>query len=484
VSASVGTPPTGVLLVTDRRQADRPLVDIVRDAAGAGVRWVLLRERDLPPQRRRALAEELRAVLEPLGGLLVVAGPDPLGGYAVHLSAADPYPPPALPLVGRSCHDPVELGRLSTEDYVTLSPVFPTASKPGYGPALTPDGLSRLVRRTGVPVLALGGVGTAEQAAACVRAGAAGVAVMGALMRCPDPAALARELVAACRPATAGADSAEGVVSGGPVVALTIAGSDSGGGAGIQADLKVFAALGLFGTSVLTAVTAQNTREVRTVHPVPARQVAAQIDAVLDDLPVRAVKTGMLGSARVAAAVAARARAGLLPDLVVDPVLVSTSGHRLGVVAAVERLLPYAVVATPNREEAGAMVGRRVSSPDEMAAAARDIAAGGPRYVLVTGGDAGADDAGAEAVDALWTGTGVTLLRGPWIATGNTHGTGCSLSAAIAARLALGEPVPAAVRFAKEYVHRALSGARGWRLGAGHGPLDHFGWSAPSLQSD
>jgi hydroxymethylpyrimidine/phosphomethylpyrimidine kinase len=262
-----------------------------------------------------------------------------------------------------------------------------------------------------------------------------------------------------------------------PPVALTIAGSDSGAGAGIQADLKVFAALGLYGTSVITATTAQNTREVRAVHPMPADLVTAQLAAVLADLQVRAVKTGMLGTEQVADAVAEQARAGLLPNLVVDPVLVSTSGHRLGVVAAVERLLPYALVATPNRAEAAAIVGRPVSTHDEMAEAAAQIAARGARYVVVTGGDDG-DTSATESVDAFWTGAGVSLLRGPRIDTHNTHGTGCSFSAAIAGRIALGDAVPDAVAFAKEYVARALAGAREWRLGGGHGPLDHFGWSS------
>ncbi|MGI5212021.1 bifunctional hydroxymethylpyrimidine kinase/phosphomethylpyrimidine kinase [Plantactinospora sp. CA-290183] len=270
-----------------------------------------------------------------------------------------------------------------------------------------------------------------------------------------------------------------------PPVVLTVAGSDSGGGAGIQADLKVFAALRLHGTSVITAITAQNTRAVRGVHPVPAEMVTEQIAALVDDLPPLAVKTGMLGGAAVADAVAAAARAGLLPNLVVDPVLVSTSGHRLGVVGAVERLLPYAVVATPNRAEASAILGWRVSTPDEMAKAATELAAGGPEYVVVTGGDADGADPGGEgpaggggAVDALCGGGEVRLLPGPWFDTRNTHGTGCSFSAAIAGRLALGDAVPDAVRFAKEYVARALLGARAWQLGGGHGPLDHFGWSS------
>jgi hydroxymethylpyrimidine/phosphomethylpyrimidine kinase len=272
-----------------------------------------------------------------------------------------------------------------------------------------------------------------------------------------------------------------------PPVVLTVAGSDSGAGAGIQADLKVFAALGVYGTSVLTAVTAQNTRAVRAVSPVPAEMVTEQITALVEDLPPVAVKTGMLGGAAVAEAVADAARAGLLPNLVVDPVLVSTSGHRLGVVEAVARLLPYALVATPNRAEASALLGWPVTTVEEMARAARQLAERGPRYVVVTGGDAGATGTGREpdaAVDVLWTGSEVRLLRGPWVSTRNTHGTGCSFSAAIAARLALGDPVPAAVDAAKRYVGRALRGARHWDLGGGHGPLDHHGWSGGDDQED
>ncbi|ROT34422.1 bifunctional hydroxymethylpyrimidine kinase/phosphomethylpyrimidine kinase [Micromonospora sp. HM5-17] len=272
-----------------------------------------------------------------------------------------------------------------------------------------------------------------------------------------------------------------------PPVVLTVAGSDSGAGAGIQADLKVFAALGVYGTSVLTAVTAQNTRAVRAVSPVSAEMVTEQLTALVEDLPPVAVKTGMLGGVAVAEAVAEAARAGLLPNLVVDPVLVSTSGHRLGAADAVARLLPYALVATPNRAEAAALLGRPVTTVAEMAEAARLLADRGPRYVVVTGGDAAAGDTGREpeaAVDAFWTGTEVRLLRGPWVATRNTHGTGCSFSAAIAARLALGDAVPAAVAFAKQYVSRALRGARRWDLGGGHGPLDHHGWSSGDDQAD
>ncbi|MFI2661373.1 bifunctional hydroxymethylpyrimidine kinase/phosphomethylpyrimidine kinase [Micromonospora carbonacea] len=259
-----------------------------------------------------------------------------------------------------------------------------------------------------------------------------------------------------------------------PTTVLTIAGSDSGGGAGIQADLKVFAALGAYGTSVLTAVTAQNTRGVDAVLPLPPRTVTEQLDSVLGDFRVRAVKTGMLGNPAVADVVADAARAGRLPHLVVDPVLVATSGHRLGVVEAVERLLPYAEVATPNCAEAAALTGRPVTTVEEMVAAAEALVAGGPAHVVVTGGDL---DVAGESVDVLAGGGSTTLLRAPLVRTRHSHGTGCSFSAAIAVRLAAGDPVPAAVAAAKEYVTRALTGARDWELGAGRGPLDHFGWS-------
>jgi thiamine-phosphate pyrophosphorylase len=183
--------PSGVVVVTDRRQAVAPLLEQVVAAVAGGARWVLLREKDLPTRERAALADRLREALAPYGARLIVAGPDPLGGDAVHLAGADPVP--ALDegvLVGRSCHGPADLDRLTVEHYVTVSPVFASASKPGYGPPLGPDGLAGLCRRTHRPVLALGGVETPQRAAACVAAGAVGVAVMGAVMRASDPAAV------------------------------------------------------------------------------------------------------------------------------------------------------------------------------------------------------------------------------------------------------------------------------------------------------
>lgn len=201
-TASLRSGPTRIVVLTDRRLARRPLVDVVAGAVAGGVRWVVLREKDLPRAERAALATDLRAILAGSGGTLIVAGPDPLGGGAVHLPAAGPYPPPRLGLVGRSCHDGAELARLTTEDYATVSPVHPTRTKPGYGPPLGSEGLHKLIQLSPVPVLALGGIETTEQVTACVAAGASGVAVLGAVMRSADPAETAATLTDAFDRAT------------------------------------------------------------------------------------------------------------------------------------------------------------------------------------------------------------------------------------------------------------------------------------------
>jgi len=267
-----------------------------------------------------------------------------------------------------------------------------------------------------------------------------------------------------------------------PAVALTIAGSDSGGGAGLQADLKTFAALGVFGTCAVTAVTAQNTLGVGGVHPVPAAFVLAQVEAVLADLDVRAVKTGMLGAGEVVAAVAGLAAEGRLPQLVVDPVMVASSGDRLLEQAAerayVELLLPHAAVLTPNLLEAQVLLGASIATLAEQREAARALGALGPRVVVVKGGHPTADaDAAADAVDVVWDGRELRELRAPRVDTRNNHGTGCTFAAATAAALARGASVDDALDRAKAYVGRALAGGATWRLGGGHGPLDHLLWA-------
>jgi len=265
---------------------------------------------------------------------------------------------------------------------------------------------------------------------------------------------------------------------------MTIAGSDSGGGAGIQADLKTFNALRVFGTSALTALTAQNTVGVQGVHLVPPDFVAAQIDAVLDDIGTDAVKTGMLATADIVAAVAERLtywrrRLGPFP-VVVDPVMIAKSGAPLldepARAAVRETLLPLATVVTPNRHEAQQLTGLRVESLDDARRAAAEIKAMGPQWVVVKGGHLAEE--GDEAVDILYDGRQWQELRAERIRTTSTHGTGCTFSAAIAAYLARGEDVPGAVALAKRYITGAIRHA--FPLGHGHGPTNSFyPWDEP-----
>jgi hydroxymethylpyrimidine/phosphomethylpyrimidine kinase len=261
--------------------------------------------------------------------------------------------------------------------------------------------------------------------------------------------------------------------AGAPPVALTIAGSDSGGGAGIAADLKTFAAHGVFGTLAVTAVTAQDTGKVHAVLALPPDLVDQQIDAVLGDFDVVAAKTGMLATLAIVETLASRARSGRLPQLVVDPVMVASSGAALlegDAAGAYRSLLPHALVATPNLAEAEVLLDRRLSTLAEMADAARALHDLGVAFAVVKGGHL----AGDEATDVVFDGTSVTYLTSPMIRTANIHGTGCTLSAAIVAGLALGHPPLEAIAMAKEYVSRAIASSRTWRLGGGHGPLDHF----------
>ena len=255
---------------------------------------------------------------------------------------------------------------------------------------------------------------------------------------------------------------------------MTIAGSDSGGGAGIQADLKTFQALGVYGASTLTAITAQNTLGVRAVHEVPVSVIADQIDAVVEDIGVDATKTGMLSSAEIIATVADRVRHwDLHTRLVVDPVMVAKSGDRLLREDAVEALrrdlLPLAAVVTPNLPEAEVLVSGRVQSEAEIREAAQAIVALGPRAVVIKGGHRAGDANKAE--DVLFDGREFYVFGAERVDTPNTHGTGCTFSAAIAAHLALGADVVEAVRLAKVYLTQAIR--RSTRLGGGHGPVAH-----------
>ncbi len=254
-------------------------------------------------------------------------------------------------------------------------------------------------------------------------------------------------------------------------IALTIAGSDSGGGAGIQADLKTFHQFGVFGTSVVVVVTAQNTRGVRAVHEIPSDLVEAQLAALADDLPPAAVKTGMLATAGLVRQVAAAIRRFGWGPYVLDPVMVATSGDRLldreAEQVVRDELLPLAALVTPNLDEMAILADRAVRTEAEMAAAAEVLLRRGARAVLLKGGHL----AGADLVELLATPDGITAFRHPRLDTTSTHGTGCTLSAAVTAGLALGWPLERAVGTALDYLHRAIAEAPG--LGGGHGPVRH-----------
>lgn len=262
--------------------------------------------------------------------------------------------------------------------------------------------------------------------------------------------------------------------------AMTIAGSDSGAGAGIQADLKTFAALGVYGTSALTAITAQNTRAVLAIAEVPEEVVALQIDAVLEDIGADAVKTGMLASATIIEAVADRLEAWGVTNLVVDPVMVAKSGDRLlqpdAVLAMRAVLLPKALIVTPNLPEAEVLSGRPIAGSEAAREAARAIAVLGPHIVVVKGGHAL-----GQPIDLVFDGIDFHDLAAERIDTSNTHGTGCTFSAAIAAHLARGLAPLDAISAAKQFITEALMA--GYPIGSGNSPVNHFfGVRPPALR--
>jgi hydroxymethylpyrimidine/phosphomethylpyrimidine kinase len=258
---------------------------------------------------------------------------------------------------------------------------------------------------------------------------------------------------------------------------LTIAGSDSGGGAGIQADLKTFAANGCYGMSVITALTAQNTRGVYGIHPVPAEFVKEQIDAVMQDIGADAVKIGMLFSAELIRTVADRLRVYNVSKIVLDPVMVAQSGDRLLQAEAIDaiksELLPLALVVTPNLPEAEVLTDTKINSAEAMFTAARQMAQIGSQAVLIKAGHL---EGTADSTDLLYLSAQDRFIElgGKRIATRNNHGTGCTLSSAIAAHLAQGKELASAVRTAKNYIQGALEAGADYKLGGGHGPVHHF----------
>jgi hydroxymethylpyrimidine kinase/phosphomethylpyrimidine kinase/thiamine-phosphate diphosphorylase len=459
----------GVYLVTDHAPG---LVERVAEAIAGGVGTVQFRSKEHTPAQRAALGLELRQLCRQTGTLFIVnddvALARELAADGVHLGQDDGDAEAARQLlgpdrlVGISTHDLAEAlaAQAAGADYIGFGAMYPTGSKEIRhlaGPSL----LAGVRPHVSIPIVAIGGIDR-DNAGPVIDAGADAVAVIAAVMGHPEPALAAAELRCLFN---RGQEWPRGSV-------LTVAGSDSGGGAGIQADLKTITLLGAYGASVVTALTAQNTRGVTGIHAAPAEFVAAQLEAVLSDIPVDVVKTGMLFCAPIITIVAQKLREYGRRLVVVDPVMVAKGGANLvdesAVAAFREELLPLTYLLTPNLPEAEALTGLSIGDEAGMAAAARALHAMGARNVLLKGGHLPGD----EAVDLFFDGRKLQRLTAPRFATTNTHGTGCSTASAVAAFLARGEPLPVAVARAKEFITTAIRLAR--PLGHGHGPVNHF----------
>ncbi|MBT2486686.1 MULTISPECIES: bifunctional hydroxymethylpyrimidine kinase/phosphomethylpyrimidine kinase [unclassified Microbacterium] len=470
-----------VYLVTDAGLCgDRGVVETVRLAVDGGVSIVQLRDKSASDVEIVDQLVELSRVIDGRALLVVNDRLDAaLAARArgarvdgVHLGQGDQSvrgarealgPDAIVGLTANSLTHLDQLRRLppGTVDYLGVGVIRPTLTKPDHPPALGIEGFRAFAEASPLPCVAIGGV-RIDDSEALQEAGAAGLAVVSALCAAADPRAEAGEFVRRWR-------------AGAVPRVLSIAGSDPSGGAGIQADLKSIAANGGYGMAALTALTAQNTRGVRAVHVPPTDFLRAQLDAISDDITVDAVKIGMLANADVIRTVVAWLDAVRPPTVVIDPVMVATSGDRLldaEAEAGLRELMRLADLVTPNLAELAVLVGRELSSWAEALAAAEELSAQVGSAVLVKGGHL----AGADAPDALVdAGNGIRVeFPGARIETRHTHGTGCSLSSAIATRLARGHDAQAAVRGARAWLRESLRAAGHLRVGSGHGPISHF----------
>lgn len=366
-------------------------------------------------------------------------------------------------LIGKSTHNLDEALQAEKDgaDYIGFGAMYPTASKVvSFMPGT--EGLSAIRQRIKLPVVAIGGI-TTINACRVIDAGADALAVIASVLSSPRPAIAAMELgllFNRVRPFPRGA-------------CLTVAGSDSGGGAGIQADIKTMTLLGSYAASVITALTAQNTRGVASIHGLPPSFVIDQLNAVLSDIPIDVIKTGMLHTPAIISALAERlAELPTLMPLVIDPVMVAKGGAPLLEAEAVDiftsQLLPMAYLLTPNVPEAERLLDRQIRTEADMEQAARDLYAMGAANVLVKGGHL----SGRTSTDILFDGSQCHAFSAERLFTNNTHGTGCSYASAIAAFLAQGEPLKSSVQRAKDFITDAIHLAR--PLGKGHSPINHY----------
>ncbi|MFD8770080.1 bifunctional hydroxymethylpyrimidine kinase/phosphomethylpyrimidine kinase [Microbacterium oxydans] len=468
-------------LVTDAELCgDRGVVETVRHAVEGGVRIVQLRDKDATDEET---VEQLVALSQAIDGRALLVVNDRLGaavaarergarvdgvhlgqGDASVLRAREALGPDAL--IGLTANTAAHLDAVralpaGTVDYLGVGVIRPTLTKPDHPVPLGVEGFRDFARRSALPCVAIGGV-QIDDTEALRDAGAAGVAVVSALCAADDPAAVATRFLRRWR-------------SGGVPRVLSIAGSDPSGGAGIQADLKSIAANGGYGMAVLTALTAQNTQGVRAVHVPPVDFLRAQLDAVSDDIVIDAVKIGMLADAEVIRAVGAWLDRVRPPVVVLDPVMVATSGDRLldpEAERALHGLLARATLVTPNLAELAVLAGREIADWEDAISAAHELSARIDAAVLVKGGHLVGDEAPDALVDAA---RGLRRdFPGRRITTGNTHGTGCSLSSALATLLARGHDAEAAVGAARIWLREALRAGDALRVGGGHGPINHF----------
>jgi hydroxymethylpyrimidine kinase/phosphomethylpyrimidine kinase/thiamine-phosphate diphosphorylase len=477
-------------LVTDPELCgERGVVETVRRAVDGGVRVVQLRDKHATDAET---TQQLIALSQAIDGRALLVVNDRLDAAlaaraagarvdGVHLGQGDAsvlraraeLGPDAL--IGLTANNAAHLDAVlalpeGTVDYLGVGVIRPTSTKPDHPPALGVEGFRSFVEASPLPCVAIGGIGI-DDTETLRGAGAAGLAVVSALCAAADPEEAAAAFVQRWRAA------------GVPRV-LSIAGSDPSGGAGIQADLKAIAASGGYGMAVITALTAQNTQGVRAVHVPPTEFLRAQLDAISDDIVVDAVKIGMLANAEVIRTVAGWLDDIRPPIVVVDPVMVATSGDRLldeEAEHALGALLAHADVITPNLSELGVLAGRDIDGWDDALAAASVLSAAVGAQVLVKGGHLEGD----AAPDALVGAGTIAEFAGSRIDTANTHGTGCSLSSALATRLARGESAEDAVAGARSWLRESLRESGALAVGRGHGPVSHFAglWERGGLET-
>ncbi len=460
---------TGLYLITDGARGEQ-LFAKVHAALQGGTAIVQYRAKERSAAEQQSEAKQLAALCRKASALFII-NDDPhlalaCGADGVHLGQQDMAIAEARALLGpdkiigtsnRSIDEAVA-SQQAGADYVAVGSIYPTGSK-SDAVHIGLDALRSIREAIDVPLVAIGGI-SRDQVREVIDAGANSIALISAVMADPSPALAAREIALQF--------NRHQPVPHGRV--LTVAGSDSGGGAGVQADLKTITLLGSYGMSVITALTAQNTCGVLGIHPVPAAFVDEQLAAVLDDLAPEVVKTGMLFDTSIVRLVADRLkRHGLLA--VVDPVMIAKGGAPLLREEAVEtcrkKLLPQTYLLTPNLPEAAELTSLPVHNEAEMERAGRRLQQLGARNVLLKGGHLD-----GEAIDLLLDGETLYRLPAKRIDCRNTHGTGCSSSAAIAALLASGHPLPQAVALAKEFITEAIRTAPD--LGTGNGPVNHF----------